>query len=133
MVGLLTKNPTGLNSIDFSHTKAINMRGSRNIGVETIDDTEVELFDSIIKCDHFLAEKFPVMGGRSYGLRFDNYFKAGGSMEFVGESGGEVIMLHISYNPKSKKKAMEPISLCYDVYTKTTSLLEVLNFIRNGE
>lgn len=133
MVGLFTENYTGLNSIDFSHTRAVNIGGIRNIGVETVDDTEVELFESILKCDHFLAVNFPVLGGRPFGMRFDNYFKADGSRDFVGTGSSTVVMLHVSYNPKSKGKRIEPVSLCYNIYTNTTSLLELLNFIKIGE
>lgn len=130
MVGLFTENRTGLNSIDFSHTRSVNIRGSRKIGVETVDDTEVELFESILECDHFLALDFPMLGGKAKGMHFDNYFKAGGSMNFIGGDGSEVVLLHVAYNPKRKGKAMEPVSLCYDIYTNTTSLLELLNFIK---
>lgn len=133
MVGLFTENYTGLNSIDFSHTRSINIRGSRKIEVETVDDTELELFESILKCDHFLGVNFPVLGGRSFGMRFDNYFKAGGSWDYIGGDGSEVVLLHVSYNPKRKGKRIEPVCLSYDIYTNTTSLLEVLNFIKIGE
>lgn len=135
MVGLFTENYTGLNSIDFSHTRSINIRGSRKIEVETVDDTELELFESILKCDHFLGVNFPVLGGRSFGMRFDNYYKSNGSWDYIGGDGSEVVLLHVAYNPKtynpkSKRKGIEPVCLCYDIYTNTTSLLEVLNFIK---